>query len=253
MCGGTIRKEKDMKTKTEFVIQRFVHRSFGTHESHWSDTSPDSFKIDMDLCREFTRNKISEDLAIKVVVALSKARPAEQFRAVERTIITKDDIGLQIGPRKPFTTDDLRELAHNPDHNGVPTFNGTEDAIIEANLDPCHFGSLAPKLVIHAVDTKDDPVDEWILVHHHSYCAWKGYESWSVRRIWWNLKQRATIVSDDDFSKAYFKRHDYGKGEYYDYGVRFKTFKGAVSRDTRQLGTVSKEEIVKRFPKTKEL
>jgi hypothetical protein len=205
------------------------------------------------LCREFTRNKNDEDIAIKIVVALSKARPHEQFRVVERTIITNDDVGLQIGPRKLFTTIDLRELAHNPDHNGTPHFNGVQDATIEANLDPCYFGSLAPKLVIHAVDTKDNPVDEWILVHHHSHCAWKGYESWSVRREWWNLKQRATIVTDDHFDDAYFCRHDYGKGDHRSSGDPFKTFKGAVSQDKRQKGYISKEEIVKRFPKTKEL
>lgn len=242
-----------MKTKTEYVIQRFVHRSFGTAESHWHDTSPESFKIDGDLCREFTRNRDDEDIAIKVVVALSKARSAEQFRAVHRTIVTMDEIGLQVGPRKPFTTDDLRKLAHNPDHSGTPHFNGVQDTLIEANLDPCHFGALAPNLVIHAVDTKDDPVDEWILVHHHSHCAWKGYESWNICRMWWNLKQRATIVSDDHFDDAFFRRHDYGKCEHRNSGEHFKTFKGAVNQDKRQKGHVSKEEIVKRFPKTKEL
>ena len=242
-----------MKTKTEYLIQRFVHKSFGTHESHWSGLTPASFDIDKGLCREFSANSNDEDMAIKVMIALSKARPAEQFRVAYRTIVVNDEIGLQIGPRKPFTTVDLRELAHNPNHNGTPHFNGVQDALIEANLDPCHFGSLAPKLVIHAVDTKDNPVDEWILVHHHSHQYWKGYEDWNIRRIWWNLKQRATIVSDDHFDDAFFRRHDYGKGKHRNSGKAFKTFKGAVNQNKRQLGHVTKEEIVKRSPKTKEL
>ena len=242
-----------MKTKTEYVIQRYVHRSFGTHESHWSGLTPASFDIDKSLCREFTANSNDEDIAIKVVIALSKDRPAEQFRAVHRTIVTTDEVGLQIGPRKPITTNDLRELALNPTHNGTPNFNGVEPALIEANLDPCHFGVLPPMLVIHAVDTKDDPADEWILVHHHLHNPWEGYPKWNVKRIWWNLKQRATIVSDDHFDKASFKRHDYGKGEHRNLGDSFKTFKGAVNQNKRQLGHVTKKEIVKRFPKTKEL
>lgn len=223
-------------TKTEYVVQRFVHNRCG--EDRWTGYS---YEADVGglLTRDFKDNPVNERIAEKVLLKLSCVRTSESFRLVKRTIITQDEIGLLVGPRKPLTVDDLKKIAESPpDHDGVRVFNGLYSVIKDVGLDPDNFGALPSALVLRAISTLSNPLDEWVLVHPESF---SGYEDWDKHRVWWNLALRSKIKIDD-WGVGNDKRYWYERIAYGDHtkkSKRYRTFAGAITESENDIGTVS--------------
>ena len=185
-------------TKTAYVVQRLVYNRRGSED--WTGYSYEA-DVGQDLTRKFKDNPTDEEIAEKLLLKLSRARTSESFRIVKRIIITQDEIGLTVGPRKPITVDDLKKIAESPpDHDGVRIFNGLHNVIKEVGLDPDNFGALPSALVLRAISTLKNPLDEWVMVHPEyiakSFARAPKYDEWNKDRVWWNLGRRSKIKVD---------------------------------------------------------
>lgn len=244
--------EDDMKKATQtknFVVQRYVYKGYGAYDG-WRDFSweSDLAKVDRELMEQFKDNTQDEELAEKVILALTKARPGEKFRLAFRTVTVEDEYMLEMGPRRPFSLDDLRKLAENPiSHDGVRTTNENAPAIREAGLDSAHFGALSTSLVKFALDNLNNPPDEWLLVHPECYKR-GNYEPWDHRRTWWNLAQKAYIKFDTwgvgDEQIGYFVRHNYKDHT----TEKYLTFQDAAQRRNRSEDFLPLNEAKNTFP-----
>lgn len=238
-----------MSTITEYVIQRHVHRSFGTRESHWSNFSCDNSSITKSkrpTIEKFMRNRNDLALGESVVRLIANEYPHEEFRLIKRTTIVEEQVKVTYASANPLTLLDLYNIASNPpDHDGVHIFNGLVPVIKEAGLDPCNFGALSSKFVLWVLEHLKNPVDKWVMVLSDCYPTIKSIPDFVDDREWWNVHKQAKIKYSSGINSYSFTYIDYKNGK--SYGP-YKTFASAVKHTAGGKGhTKTKAQM----PKTK--
>lgn len=238
-----------MSTIMEYVIQRHVHKSFGTLESHWSNFAIGSRKTakkDRPTIEKFMSNRDNLAFGEAVTRLLAEENPHEEFRLIKRTTVVEEDVEVTYAPRKTLTVNDLREIALNPvHHDGVRIFNALVPVIKEVGLDPCNFGSLYSKFVLWVLDHMNNPVDEWVMVLSDCYPTVKSIPDFIDDREWWNVYEQAKIKYSSGINSYGFSYIDYKNGK--SYGP-YKTFATAVKHTANGKG-FAKNKV--RMPKTK--
>lgn len=193
-----------IKTKKEYIIQRYLHAAFGQSEDEWKDIGIDRF-VSKETYRLFKENTEDETIAFKALSEMRQSRPYEKFRAILRTTTIEEETHIEIYPKIEITPEILegilngdeieekRDLQNNPvlAHDGFRTFNGAIPAILKLNLNPFKMGAYKISVLEEALRQYKQGYFEnkWFKLYDHQnnqYCDMI------------NLGQKAMIIVHTD-------------------------------------------------------
>lgn len=230
----------DITTKetTAYVVERWVHASFGTHTSRWQGFDYAQV-VSHNLVRQMRASPADEKIATRVLREVSKARPFETFRLSLETIVVTRKPDLVAEPRHHITPLDIEAILDGATiggkgsdssmslaHDGFREFNGAIPAMIELRLNPFHFGAYRASVVREALRQWKSGTfeDKWVPLHPAEELeAFHGADSFKkkMRKISGdsliNFAQQAEICPREEGfgnkQKIIYYRHDYADGE----------------------------------------